>query len=206
MCFPRFGSKCEGGHVWCVAVNTHIPKMASWHLEFSVAISNYNSYQFGPPSNFRRPPPIACRRLLMNSLRASTFGPLAGKLFLQAKIKSPKGLLPKVSLWFCICLPYVFPMSPLCIIYVFLDLCVFQNFAASVRGSMFGVALVSLWFPYVFPMSSLCLPYVFLMFSLNYGFSKILQQVWGGACLVCCCQHTHPQNGKLAPRIFRCDF
>ena len=56
-----------------ITITITTTKTASWHLEFSVAISNYKSYQFGPPSAFRTPPPIACRRLLLNSLRPTTF-------------------------------------------------------------------------------------------------------------------------------------
>ena len=74
-----------------------------------------------------------------------------------------------VLLWF---FPYVFPMSSLCLPYVFpmpslcfpWIVCVPNIFAVSVRGNMFGVALVSLWcplsLPYVFPMSSLCFPWI----------------------------------------------
>ena len=64
---------CDGRHVG-VAVNTDMsPKWQAGPLNFSVANSYYESYQIGPPSAIRTPPPIACRRIPMTSLWPTTF-------------------------------------------------------------------------------------------------------------------------------------
>ena len=47
--------------------------MASRPFDFSNRSSNYKSYQFGPRSAFRTPPPIPCPMPLMNSLWPATF-------------------------------------------------------------------------------------------------------------------------------------
>ena len=49
------------------------PKWQAGPLNFSVANSYYESYQIGPPSAIRTPPPIACHRTPMNSLLPTTF-------------------------------------------------------------------------------------------------------------------------------------
>ena len=57
----------------CCCLHKHVLKMASRPFSFSNRSSNYKSYQFGPRSAFRTPPPIPCPMPLMNSLWPATF-------------------------------------------------------------------------------------------------------------------------------------
>ena len=57
----------------CCCLHKHVLKIASRPCDFSNRSSNYKSYQFGPRSAFRTPPPIPCPMPSMNSLWPATF-------------------------------------------------------------------------------------------------------------------------------------